>query len=391
MRLASIVGAAALACVAGAVPMDIMQFLGSKLTQSSEYFQGLSSKHELLSFHKSLIEINSVSGDEYEVYKYLASYLSSKGLTVESQQVEDKRFNIYAYYGSQPNTTVLLTTHIDTVPPYFPYFIEDGKIYGRGSVDAKASIATQVVALLELLSAGKVQEGDVALLFVVGEEVNGAGMHYASEHLPYHWDHAVFGEPTENKLGVGHKGVYSFNLEVEGKASHSGYPELGIDANSKLIDVLGKIIHNDEYPADELLGKTTLNPGFIQGGVAGNVLSAHASSKVVVRVANNAHKVRDIIRNIVQIENEQYNNINLIEHQVFEPVYLNYSIPNFESGVMAYFTDVPNLKDHGIRSRYLYGPGTITLAHSADEYIYFDDLARAVRGYKDIVDYLLSV
>lgn len=131
-----------------------------------------------------------------------------------------ERANLYAYKGTERNTRILLTSHIDTVPPFFGYRVEDDKIYGRGTVDDKNCIAAMVVALEELLAEKKVDEKDVALLFVVEEEVGGPGMQFANEHLGVDsWDTVIFGEPTEMKLGVGHKGIVMFHYAAHGKAA----------------------------------------------------------------------------------------------------------------------------------------------------------------------------
>lgn len=127
---------------------------------------------------------------------------------------------MYAYKGNKRETKVLLTSHIDTVPPFFGYRIEGDRIYGRGSVDDKNCVAAMIVALEELLKEKEVQEDDVALLFVVEEEVGGSGMQFANENLGVDsWKAVIFGEPTEMKLGVGHKGIIMFRYVVEGKAA----------------------------------------------------------------------------------------------------------------------------------------------------------------------------
>lgn len=383
----------------------------------------VSSENELLSLHKKLVDINSVTGNgesyrffydfrvggsyiltnikEFEIGEFLSNYLKSKGLTVELQQVSKNRNNIYAYFGSNNNNKnnndinrnakILLTTHIDTVPPFLPYKIDfnSGKIYGRGSVDAKASIVTQILSTLELYNSNEIKDGDVAFLFVVGEEYNGAGMRFANNYLKdVYWDHVIFGEPTECKLGIGHKGVLNFNLEIIGKSSHSGYPNLGIDANTKLINLLYKIIHSN-LPIDELLGNSTINPGIIEAGIATNVISPIAKTKILIRISNDAEKVKEIIMKIIEDEDQEYHNIKFEQEQLNEPEYLNFTIPGFNSTVLSYFTDVPNLKRQ-FKSRYLYGPGTIQVAHSANEYVTIDELYDAVDGYKKLIKYLLN-
>lgn len=146
------------------------------------------SKSPLLSLHRALVEIESISGNEYEVGEFLHSYLTAHNFTVERQHVdpltvnaETSRFNLLAYSGDKHSARVLLSSHIDTVPPYWPYETrKNNQIWGRGSVDAKGCVATQIQAVQELLAADEIAETDVALLFVVGEEIGGDGMRKAN-------------------------------------------------------------------------------------------------------------------------------------------------------------------------------------------------------------------
>ena len=132
---------------------------------------------DLLLLHKSLVEHESITGNEHHVAKYLISYLKSRNFTIETipvgprTQSGDQRENIYAYTGKSRTTRVLVSSHIDTVPPFWKYERKGNEIWGRGSVDAKGSVASQIIAVEELLATGNIRDGDVALLFVVGEEV----------------------------------------------------------------------------------------------------------------------------------------------------------------------------------------------------------------------------
>lgn len=155
---------------------------------------------------------------------YLKTYLENLGYTVEWQPVPEKsgreRANLYAYKGEERNTRVLLTSHIDTVPPYFGYSVVDDRIYGRGTVDDKNCVAAMIIALEELLTEKNLKSSDVGLLFVVEEEIGGPGMQFANKHLGINsWETVIFGEPTEMKLGVGHKGIVMFNYVARGKAA----------------------------------------------------------------------------------------------------------------------------------------------------------------------------
>ncbi|KAI4593363.1 hypothetical protein KJ359_009894 [Pestalotiopsis sp. 9143b] len=246
----------------------------------------------LLDLHKSLVEISSISGSERNVSDFLGDYLRDRGFTIEPQHVTDDRRNIFAYTGSSRETRVLVTSHIDTVPPFWPYERKGDEIWGRGSVDAKGSVAAQVIAVESLVREAEISDGDVALLFVIGEEKHGEGMRAAND-LGLSWEAAVFGEPTELKLASGHKGSLGFTLTAKGKAGHSGYPEQGINAIDILVKGLAALQQLD-LPWSDDFGNTTLNVGTIEGGVAGNVIPQDASALVSARVA--AGSAEDLAR-----------------------------------------------------------------------------------------------
>ena len=237
----------------------------------------------LLSLHQSLVERASVTGSERNVSDFLESYLEAAGWTVELQPVERNRDNVLAYQGSRRANRVLVTSHIDTVPPFFPYERRGDEIWGRGTSDAKGSVATQIHAVELLRKDGTIGEGDVAMLYVVGEEKGGLGMQ-AANSLGLSWEAVIFGEPTELKLARGHKGGLAFNVTAKGMAGHSGYPEQGRNAIDILVDGLSAL-KAVALPSSEEFGNTTLNIGQIQGGVAANVIPGEASATVLVRVA----------------------------------------------------------------------------------------------------------
>ena len=327
----------------------------------------------LLKLHKALIERESITGNEQEVGKYLVSYLEKQNFTVETQDVEPAtswkgpRQNVFAFKGKQRKTRTLVTSHIDVVPPYWPYKRDGDKIWGRGSVDAKGCVATQITAFEELYTAGKIEEGDVALLFVVGEEGPGDGMRKAND-LDLKWDTVIFGEPTELKLASGHKGITGVEIRAKGKAGHSGYPQLGKSANAMLIPAL-YALQNVELPWSEKYGNTTLNIGRIEGGVAANVIAEDAKASITIRIADGPPEaVQKIVLDTIQKGGEV---LDVNFSQGYGPVFINSDVegkrapfPNlsfvneckgFDTIVVNYGTDIPNLQ--GDHKRYLYGPG----------------------------------
>lgn len=347
-----------------------------------DYYVG---DRSLLKLHRTLVEYESISGNEEDVAAWLAEYLELAGLTVELQQVAEHRQNVYAYLGTTKDTEVVLTSHIDTVPPYIDYFVNGTEIHGRGTCDAKGSVATQIIAFLELVKSKQIKEGDVSLLFVVGEENTGIGMTTASHELGAKWEYAIFGEPTEGKLGVGHKGIFLFDIEVFGRASHSGYPELGVSATEILVPILHKL-QTMEFPRSDLLGPTTVNVGQILAGVAANVVPAYAKATVAIRVAADFDEVVRLVHSVV----DGVEHVAPITSRGTHPQFLDFEVPGFESIVLAYTTDVPNLS-LPLKKRYLYGPGSIHVAHGDNEFVENEDLIEAVGGYKRLVIHALGL
>lgn len=202
----------------------------------------------------------------------------------------------------------MLTSHIDTVPPHIAYSIDDGEITkktqisGRGSVDAKASVAAMIIALDELLAAKEVSPEDIMLSFVVGEEVSGDGMQHFSAHKPQlsALKSVIFGEPTDNKLACGHKGALFCHITAHGFGGHSGYPWLGKSATELIVRALDRILHED-LGSSEAYGNTTVNLGLLDGGVAENVIPERATAGIMVRVALGPQKSGgDVVKERIQ-------------------------------------------------------------------------------------------
>ncbi|KXJ91535.1 hypothetical protein Micbo1qcDRAFT_163295 [Microdochium bolleyi] len=374
-------------------------------------------RDSLVSLHKSLVDIQSISYDENEVGQFLVDYLTERDFVADIQflptpnktsSTEGKpRFNVLAWPGprrdQQPSPKVIVTSHIDTVPPFIPYSRSDnGKaisgetvISGRGSVDAKASVAAQIVAVFLLLDAEAIERDDVMLLFVVGEERSGDGMRAFSDAAaardpPLQVQAAIFGEPTEGKLACGHKGFFDCTITVHGKAGHSGYPWLGKSANEVLMRALTKVLDTDLGSSEEF-GNTTVNIGLLEGGVAPNVIPEKAVSKIAGRVAigpqhGGSQKVVDRLIEVLKSVDEE-----AIEYECYTGygvVQCECRVDGFEPGIMNYGTDVANLQ--GNHTRYLYGPGTILVAHGPDEALKLKDMEAAVEGYKKLILHALK-
>ena len=328
---------------------------------------------DLFQLARALVDIESITENELVIGEYLYWYLKNLAAEfrgeVETWQVAPNRFNIFAWWGTP---AIVLSTHIDTVPPFFPSGEDGTKIWGRGSCDTKGIIAAMIFAIRELLHEGT---RNIGLLLVVGEERNSAGA-LAASHLNRGAKVIINGEPTENKLALGSKGALRFTLTATGKMAHSAYPELGVSAIEKLLDAL-QAVRKLPLPSDKLLGASTLNIGTIQGGRAPNVIPDEAQAELFIRLVDDGRATRDALRQSVVKYAELHEVLNV-------PAVRLGSLPGFETTVVAFTTDIPAFgKNWGVP--YLLGPGSINVAHTLDEHIPKKQLVEAVQIYKKMV------
>src|SRR5215212_10247751 len=184
-----------------------------------------------IAFARSLIDIDSTTGREAEAGAWLARELRSLGYTVVEQRLDRGCANLIATLDAP---VVVLSTHFDCVPPFFPSRVEGGRLYGRGACDAKGILAAQVAAAERLRAGG---ERRVGLLFVVGEERGSDGAAAANAQPPGS-SFLINGEPTDNQLALATRGVLRLRLTAIGRAAHSAAPEYGESAIDKLMDAL---------------------------------------------------------------------------------------------------------------------------------------------------------
>ena len=320
----------------------------------------------------SLVDIDSTTGREAEAGRWLATYLRGLGLPVVEQAVDDERFNVIV---SSPEPGVVFSTHFDCVPPFFPGRIENGRLYGRGACDAKGILAAQVAALERLRQDG---ERRVGLLFVVGEERGSDGAREANL-AGRGAGFLVNGEPTDNRLAVATRGAWRVRLKASGRAAHSSFPELGESAIDKLLDAL-LVLRDVELPSDAVLGRTHYTVGLIAGGIAPNVVPPSAEAEVMFRTVSD---IADVRRAIAHLEPKVS-----IEHVLeVPPVHLR-TVPEFDRAVFPFTTDIPFLDRWG--QPLLFGPGSVHVAHTADEFIEIAELERAVDAYVTIARALLA-
>lgn len=333
---------------------------------------------------RQLVDIDSTTYHEGLVGDFLYDFLASERYAVEKMPVEQpelkltpgagtsERFNVYA---ALPGVTpeIVLSTHMDTVPPYFGSREDDEFIYGRGACDAKGIIAAQIAAADRLRDAGV----KVGLLFVVGEERDSAGAKVANK-FPKGSKFLINGEPTDNRLALATKGALRVELRSNGRMAHSAYPELGDSAIDKLIDALHDV-KTLALPEEPEIGPSTLNIGLIEGGRAPNVIADKAEAHLLIRTVGPSQVVKDLILKTVGDRAQVTFSLDLSYVRMRR-------VGNLPTMVAKFATDIPTLDNWG--EPFLLGPGSIHVAHTPDEKISKKELLECVELYMELAKQL---
>ena len=320
---------------------------------------------------RSLIDIESVTPNERAIGKFLFEHLrplaARHGGSIETQQVEPGRNNVWAHWG-EPE--VVFSTHMDTVPPFIPSREDAEFIWGRGACDTHGIAAAMIKALEALLEEGV---RGLGILLVVGEEIDGAGARHANRAAPA-VRYLINGEPTENLLALASKGTLGFKVRAAGRACHSAYPELGRSATDLLLDNLNRLRAID-WPSDPLLGATTLNIGTLEAGPAANIVADYATASVVIRVVSDLEELKALAMSALEG----------VEVEIFSctPALRLHGIEGFETSIVKYTTDIPKLTNWG--RPLLIGPGSIHHAHTVEERIPKAQILEAIVLYKRLV------
>ncbi len=327
---------------------------------------------------RALVDIDSVTPHEEQVGVFLSEYLtkltSRTGGHVERIEVEPRRYNVLAYWDSP---VVTFSTHIDTVPPFFPSREDDEFIWGRGACDTKGIIAAMLFAVRALVESG---ERRVAVLFVVGEERNSAGAEAAAKD-PRGSRFLINGEPTESKLALGSKGALRYEFIAGGRMAHSAYPHLGDSAIEKLLDALERV-RKIALPVDAVLGASTMNIGTIHGGRAPNVIPDQAVAEIFVRLVDDGNSTRKAVAEAAGTSVEA-------REVLYIPAVHLGAMEGFETSIVSYTTDIPAFQG-AWGQPLLFGPGSIHVAHTSEERIPKRELAAAVQTYQDLARKLLN-
>lgn len=321
---------------------------------------------------RTLIDIDSTTGREWTVSRWLSAELRRRGWQVTEQPVDGERCNVFAKLAPP---AVVFSTHLDCVPPFFPSRQEGDLLFGRGACDAKGCVATQIVAAERLRLAGNL---GVGLLFVTGEERGSDGAR-AANTMACGSRYLINGEPTDNRLGVATRGALRVRLTAHGRASHSSCPELGESAIEKLVDAIVRL-RKLEMPENPVMGLTHYTVGLISGGIAPNVVPPAAEAEVVFRTVGDVDRLKASLSSLEPLVDA--------EEIVEVPPVTMKEAPGFETAAFPYTTDIPFLDRWG--EPLLLGAGSILVAHTDHEHVRIADLQRAIDQYVELAEYLMG-
>lgn len=338
----------------------------------------------------------------------VASYLRDLGAEVRTEEVLAGRPNVLAYLGER-GPRLLLSAHLDTVQttgmtvPPFAGEVRDGRLFGRGACDTKASLAAMLVALREAVRRGRLA-CRVTFAALVDEEVGFAGSKALAASKPQA-DGAVFGEPTDLRLVVAHKGVLRFYVRTVGRAAHSATPELGVNAIDGMLAVAPLLCTVPEpVPHHPLLGRPTVCLTEIQGGVGRNTVPDRCWLHVDRRLlpGEDGERVWAALRDRVG-ESEQAKrfagSVEVEAPYLLAPAMETpgdaWVLQALEGAVQAvvgsavrtaapYATDAGYVAAAGVPCM-VFGPGSATEAHTAAESVPLDQVELAARIFYELL------
>lgn len=380
-------------------------------------------KSELIGLTRDLIRIPShkdTPGFERDVAEYIHQYLLKEGISSELHPVVGERSNVVARIkGDDSGHSLMFNGHTDTVLPYnmtiepFTAFIEDGKIYGRGSVDMKGALTCFMMTLIAIKRSGFIPGGDIIFTAVIGEEGKSEGTEYIV-NSNIRADAAIVGEPSNYEYAIGHRGLEWFDVTFYGKASHSGKPEQGVNAIEQAMSFINRV-KQDLYPKlkdkyNEYMGGSVMNFGTISGGTEQSTVADKCILRIDRRFIPGEDKdtvmaeYQDIIDSL-KSEDRTFNAKIEITPESVLALYHPPLITSFNEPIVSVvresiksvinkeptitrgigWSDAALLKTYANIPTVVLGPGDLSLAHTEKEYVKIVDLINYVDIYSNIV------
>ncbi len=367
-----------------------------------------------------LVRIPSHPGiprQEEAVVRELGAYLRAHGIESSIAEVEDGRPNLVASLkGGKAGPHLLFCGHTDTVPPNeggmvdpFEAVERNGRLYGRGTVDMKGAIAAMAGAMVRLNRDGTLSNGTVSLAAVIDEEMQSLGTE-ALVREGFRADAAVVGEPTGNRIGVGHKGLEWLEIVFEGRAAHGGTPSAGINAISAACHLVNlieqELVPSFEERRDPILGLPVINIGTIHGGDQPSTVAAQCRLRLDRRwvTTESIEQVFEDLEALLQKVREARPGLRTslarmpegmatmihgpvvidAEHELVRAsrqALIDSRRPDDPLTVFPAWTDAALLSREGGIPCIVWGPGELDYAHSPEESIAMEDVLLAADLY----------
>jgi len=382
------------------------------------------SEEETINVIKKLVSIPSYPGvenQESNVAEYISNFFIYEGIKAEIVPVVDGRNNVIARLKGKGNgKTLLLTGHMDTVPPYDmpenPFEIKTigDRMYGRGVVDMKGPLGCMMMAMATIKRLGIELAGDVIFAGVIDEEDKSEGTR-ALLKKGIAADGAIIGEPTEMEICVGHRGLEWFEFAFHGKTVHGGKQKEGINAITKAMKFIEKVeselIPKIESRKHPIIGNSCMNYGYIEGGTQPSTVAGECKLQIDRRWIP-GEKFQDIVSEYQQVidelqtEDPQFNaSFRVMEVSRMEDGYIHEAmevdvghpiVKASEDAIFKVTGESARIKsftawsDGGLINTYgkiptiVLGPGNLESAHSASEYLEIGQVVKATAIYAEI-------
>lgn len=332
---------------------------------------------------KKLVEFNTIKDKENkDIINFIENYLLDLGF-----KTEYKEKSLIMSCGENPSVGFL--GHTDTVEYIegwntnpFELTEKDGKLYGLGACDMKGGIAAMLdaVSCIDL----SIFENGIKLYFTDDEEIGFGGIYKLIEIEKKFPKLMIFGEPTDNEILVGSKGLLEFELNFKGIKAHSSNPEKGKSANMNAVKFLMEL---EEFYTDNIrkeenknyeIPYTTMNVGIINGGSAKNSVSASCNVMIDFRTIENKH-AENIIEQVNELSKKYDCDVKIIEKV---DSFINETDLTAEAKTANFITEASFVNAD---TKIILGPGTVT-AHEVNEYITVDSYEKLVKQYTQILE-----
>ncbi|MEM6328312.1 MAG: M20/M25/M40 family metallo-hydrolase [Bacteroidota bacterium] len=357
---------------------------------------------DVLHLHRDLVAIPSISRDERAAADFVESFARTHG-EPHGVTVGRSEDNVWVRLGDGPDT-LLLASHLDVVPPSdghpfdpFTPTVRDGNVYGRGAVDAKASGAAMLAALLDLAASGwRPEAGQLVVALTACEEVGSDenGLDFLRREVPDFPtpSAALVGEPTDLRPCLAQKGLLVLRCTARGRTAHAARAHLGANALTAMARDLLAVDALALGPDDPFVGAPTVTATVAEAGSARNVVPDAATFWLDVRTTPArtnrewAAVVADELDSEVAIHSERLvpcgieADARIAQAATSSLARLGMDAEPFGSPTASdwvFLSDVPAVK---------IGPGDSRLSHTADEHVPEAEVVRSVAVYRAIAD-----